>query len=72
MFCVIVYDYFKLIICNKMYDLHSKILEYTKKNELIEIHVKVDHQTTPDNGDSQRRPEKFPRPEIGLEKSTED
>ena len=34
--------------------------------------MKVDHQTTPDNGDSQRRPEKFPRPEIGLEKSTED
>ena len=53
-------------------DYKTQLLEYAQTKELLEIYVKVDHHTTLANGDSHRRPEKFPRPEISLEKSTED
>ena len=44
----------------------TQLLEYAQTKELLEIHMKVDHQTTSANGNNQRIPEKFARPEISL------
>ena len=41
--------------------------------ELLDIHVRIDHAAAAvAGGDSLKKPEKFPRPEISLDKSTED
>ena len=41
--------------------------------ELLDIHVRIDHAAVAvAGGDSHKRPEKFPTPEISLDKSTED
>ena len=53
-------------------DYKTQQLEYAQAKELLDIHVKVDHPTIPAGGENQRRPEKFPRPEISLDKSAED
>ena len=47
-------------------------LEFAQAKELLDIHVKVDHPAAAAGGDGQRRPEKFPRPEISLDKSSEE
>ena len=41
--------------------------------ELLDIHVRIDHAATAvAGGDSHKKPEKFPRPEISLDKTAED
>ena len=47
-------------------------LEFAHAKELLDIHVKVDHPVAAVGGESQRKPEKFPRPEISLDKSAEE
>ena len=51
-------------------DYKTQQLEYAQAKELLDIHVKVDHSAG--GGDNHRKPEKFPRPEISLDKSAED
>ena len=50
-------------------DFKTQLLEYAQAKELLDIHVKVDHRIA---GGDNRKPEKFPRPEISLDKSAED
>ena len=49
-------------------------LEYAQAQEQLELHARIDHSAAiaGGGGDSQRRPEKFHRPEISIDKSTED
>ena len=49
-------------------------LDFAHAKELLDIHVRIDHAATAAvaGGDSHKKPEKFPRPEISLDKSTED
>ena len=51
-------------------DYKTQQLEYAQAKELLDIHVKVDHSAG--GGENHRKPEKFPRPEISLDKSAED
>ena len=46
-------------------------LEYAHAKEHLDLHVRIDHAAAA-AGDSHKKPEKFPRPEISLDKSTED
>ena len=52
-------------------DFKTQLLEYAQSKELLDIHVRVDHPVA-GGGETQRKPEKFPRPEISLDKSAED
>ena len=51
-------------------DYKTQPLEYEHAEKLLDIHLKVDHSAS--GGDRQSKPDKFPRPEIGLDKSAED
>ena len=53
-------------------DYSTQQLEYNQAKDLLNIHVDVDHTTAPASGDKHRKPEQFPRPEIGLDKSAKD
>ena len=48
-------------------------LEYDQAKDLLDLNMKVDHTTTTTAGrGNSRRPEKFPRPKISIDKSAED
>ena len=48
-------------------------LEYAQAEKQLELHARLDHAVAmAAGGDSHRKPEKFPRPEISIDKSTED
>ena len=50
-------------------------LDPAQAERQVNLHVKIDHAAaiaTASGGDGQKRPEKFPRPEISIDKSTED
>ena len=49
-------------------------LEYDQAQEQLNLHARIDHSAAiaGGGGDSQRRPEKFHRPEISIDKSMED
>ena len=56
-------------------DFETVELEETQAEKQVDLHVKIDHATaiaTATGGDGHSRPEKFPRPEISIDKSTED
>ena len=46
-------------------------LEYAQAKEQLDIHVKYTHNAAA-SGESSKKPEKFPRPEIKLDSSSED
>ena len=48
-------------------------LEYAQAQEQLELHARIDHSAAiaGGGGESQRRPEKFHRPEISIDKSME-
>ena len=55
-------------------DFKTVKLEYAHAEKQLELHTRLDHAAAmaAGGGDSQRKPEKFPRPEISIDKSTED
>ena len=52
-------------------DYQTQLLEYAQAEAVLDRHLKYSHQAAGGGGNSDRKPEKFPRPTVGLHEPIE-
>ena len=53
-------------------DYKTQLLEYPQAEAVLDRHLKYSHQAAGGGGNGERKPEKFPRPELKLDSSFEE